>query len=104
VSNGRMTARDVWIAKDDGSDIIRAVTVASVGRDYNGNITARLFGGDQAVVTLVLDHGHNHGRTPDDFHRQLLKVMSELSDGAEPTIVRPVHDPERGWRWVTERL
>jgi hypothetical protein len=99
-----MTASDVWIAKDDGSDIIRAAAVASVGRDYNGNITARLFGCDQAVVTLVLDHGHNHGRTPDDFHRQLLKVISELSDAAEAAIARPVHDPERGWRWTTERL
>ncbi len=98
-----MTAPDVWIAKDDGSDIIRAAVVAAVGRDYNGNITARLSGGDQAVVTLVLDHGHDHARTPDDFHRQLIKVVSELSDTAEPAIIRPVHG-EHGWRWITERL
>jgi len=99
-----MTAPDVWIAKDDGSDIIRAATVASVGRDYNGNISARMSGGDQAVVTLVLDHGHDQGHTPEDFHRQLLKIVSELRDTAEPAIIRPVHDAERGWRWVTERL
>jgi len=99
-----MAAPDVWIARDDGSDIIRAATVASVGRDYNGNITARLSGCDQAAVTLVADHGHDHGRTPDDFHRQLLKVISELSDGREAAIVRPVHEPDRGWRWVSERL
>jgi hypothetical protein len=99
-----MTAPDVWIAKDDGSDIIRAAAIAAVGRDYNGNITARLSGCEQAVVTLVLDHGHNHGRTPDDFHRRLLKVMAEVSDAAEAAIIRPVHDTERGWRWVSERL
>jgi hypothetical protein len=99
-----MTAPDVWIAKDDGSDIIRAAAVAVVGRDYNGNITARLSGCDQAVVTLVQDHGHNHGRTPEDFHQRLLKVVSELSDAAEAAVVRPVHDAENGWRWVSERL
>jgi hypothetical protein len=99
-----VTAPEIWIAKDDGSDIVRAACVASVGRDYNGNITARMTGSDQAVVTLVLDHGHDHGRTPDDFHRRLLKVVSELSDAAQPAIVHAVHDPDRGWRWVTERL
>jgi hypothetical protein len=99
-----MTAPDVWIAKDDGSDIIRAADVAAVGRDYNGNISARMSGGDQAAVTLVLDHGHDQGHTPEDFHRQLVKIVSQLGDTAEPAIIRPVHDPERGWRWITERL
>lgn len=99
-----MTAPDVWIAKDDGSDIIRAEAVAAVGRDYNGNIHARLSGGEHAVVTLVADQGHDHGRTPDDFHCQLLKVVAELSDTAEPAIIRPVHDAQHGWRWVTGRL
>ena len=99
-----MTAPDVWIAKDDGTDIIRGTAVAGVGRDYNGNVTARLSGGDQSIVTLVLDHGHDLARTPDDFHRQLLKIVSELRDTAEPAIIRPVHHEERGWRWITERL
>ena len=31
--------------KDDGSDIVRADAIAAVGRDYNGDITARLTGG-----------------------------------------------------------
>lgn len=39
-----VTAQVVWVAKDDGSDITRADTIAGVGRDYNGNITARLAG------------------------------------------------------------
>jgi hypothetical protein len=99
-----MTAPDVWIAKDDGTDIIRAAAVAGVGRDYNGNVTARLSGGDQSVVTLVLAHAHDHDRTPDDFHRQLAKIIAQLSHTAESAIVRPVHHPEHGWRWIIERL
>jgi hypothetical protein len=99
-----MTAPDVWIAKDDGTDIIRAAAVAGVGRDYNGNVTARLSGSDQTVVTLVLAHAHDHARTPDDFHRQLAKIIAQLSDSAESAMVRPVHHEQYGWRWVTERL
>ena len=37
-----MDAPDVWVAKDDGSDIVPAAAIAGVGIDYNGNITARL--------------------------------------------------------------
>lgn len=40
----RVSAQVVWVSKDDGSDITRADTIAGVGRDYNGNITARLAG------------------------------------------------------------
>ena len=34
-----MSARDVWVSKDDSSDIVRAESIAGVGRDYNGNVT-----------------------------------------------------------------
>ena len=37
----RVSAQDVWVAKDDGSDNTRPDTNAGVGRDYNGNNTAR---------------------------------------------------------------
>ncbi|MGH3400381.1 MAG: hypothetical protein ACRDPO_37440 [Streptosporangiaceae bacterium] len=99
-----MSAADVWVAKDDGSDIVRAAAIAGVGRDYNGNITVRLSGGDQTTVTLVHGDVPDRVHAPDDFHRQLLKVMTELSDTAEPAIVRPVCDAGHGWRWHTERL
>ncbi len=99
-----MSAPDVWVAKDDGSDIVRAVAIAGVGRDYNGNITVRLAGGESAAVTLVVPGAHEGTHTPDDFHRQLLKVVGELSDTAQGVIVRPAHDEQHGWRWVTERL
>ena len=99
-----MSASDGWVSKDDSSDIVRAEAIAGVGRDYNGNITARLAGGDGAAVTLVDPGAHDGLRTPDDFHRQLLKVVTEVSDTTQATIVRPVRDEQHGWRWITEPL
>jgi hypothetical protein len=42
--------------------------------------------------------------TPDDFHRQLIKIAAELSHAVEVTVVRPVYDEENGWQWVNEPL
>jgi hypothetical protein len=99
-----MSGPDVWVSKDDSSDIVRAEAIAGVGRDYNGNVTVRLFGGDGATVTLVDPSAHGDSPTPVDFHRQLLEVVAELSDTAQATMVRPVHDQQHGWRWVGEPL
>ena len=96
-------ARTVWVAKDDGSDIIRADGIAGVGRDYNGYITARLAGGGGSAVTLVAP-ASAVASTPEDFHRQLIRTAAELSHIAEPTVVRPVWDEGNGWRWVSEQL
>jgi hypothetical protein len=96
-------ARTVWVAKDDGSDIIRADFIAGVGRDYNGNITARLAGGEGSAVTLVAP-ASAVPTTPEDFQRQLIRIAAELRDTAEPSIVRPVWDEDNGWQWVSERL
>jgi len=94
-----MSAADVWVAKDDGSDLVRAAAIVGVGRDYNGNVTARLSGGEQPVVTLVSASTHHGQHTPDEFHVRLLEVITQLSDTAEAAIVRPVHDESRGWTW-----
>ena len=99
----RVDTRTVWVAKDDGSDIIRADAIAGVGRDYNGNITARLAGGEGSAVTLVAP-ASNGSSTPDDFHRQLIKLASELSDVAEARVVRPLCDDRNRWHWVSEPL
>ena len=48
-----MDAPNVWVAKHDGSDIVRAAAIVGVGIDYNGNITARLGHGEGATVTLA---------------------------------------------------
>ncbi len=100
----RVSAQVVWVAKDDGSDIIRADAIAGVGRDYNGHITARLAGGEGSAVTLVTPDTSDGPHTPRDFHRQLIKIVAELSHAAEATIVRPVCDEAHGWRWVNEPM
>src|SRR5580658_358306 len=99
-----MVAPDIWVAKDDGTDIVRAEAVVAVGRDYNGNITARLAGHDGADVTLVAHEAHEGLPTPNDFHRQLIRIVAELSDTAQAAVVRPAHDEPHGWRWVTDPL
>ena len=43
-------------------------------------------------------------RRPEDFHRQLIRVIAELSDAAGAFLVRAVHDETRGWQWVSEPL
>jgi hypothetical protein len=96
-----MSAADVWLAKDDGSDVVRAAAIASLGRDYNGNVTVRLSGGEQAAVTLV---AHRGPPTPEDFHIQLLRMVTQLSDTARPAIVRPVYEEPDGWKWRSDPL
>jgi hypothetical protein len=99
-----MSASTVWVAKDDGSDIIRADAIAGVGCDYNGNITARLAGGEGSAVTLVAPGMPEGAHPPIDFHRQLIRVIAELSHTADAAVVRPVSEEQHGWRWVTEPL
>ena len=89
---------DVWVAKADGSDLIRASAIVAVGRDDDGSVTARLSGGEQPVVTLV-DASRHGQQTPEEFHVRLLEVITQLSDTAEFAIIRPVHDESRGWTW-----
>ena len=99
-----MDAPYVWVAKDDGSDIVRAAAIIGVGIDYNGNITARLGHGEGATVTLA-NPGKEHGvHPPKDFHRQLIRIIAELSDASGAFLIRPVLDEAHGWQWLTEPL
>jgi hypothetical protein len=63
----------------------------------------RLASGDGAVVTIAGHRTHPQHR-PDDFHRQMVLVIAQLSDAAGPFLVRPVHHETRGWQWVSEPL
>jgi hypothetical protein len=99
-----MDVAHVWVAKDDGTDMVRAEEIARVGIDDDGTVTAQLTSGDGATVTLV-DPSTQHGEhTPDDFHRQLIRALAELSDAAGAFLVRPVCDEQHGWRWDSEAL
>jgi hypothetical protein len=99
-----MDAPDIWVAKDDGTEIIRAREIAAVNLDYDGDVTARLAGGDAALVTLVRGSTYRDEHRPGDFHRELLRVVAQLSDSSGAHVVRPVHDASRGWMWVSEAL
>jgi hypothetical protein len=98
-----MAAPEVWVAKDDGSELIRAAAIAVIGRDYTGTITVRLSSGDGSAVTLVTVAPHEGKHTPDDFHREVVRVVAQLSDAAEGAVVRPVWG-DHGWCWATEPL
>jgi hypothetical protein len=95
---------DVWVANDQGTEIVRAQNIAVASLDYSGNVTVRLAGADGAVVTVVANRAHHEERRPDDFHRQLIRIIAELTDEAGTYLVRAVHDETRGWQWVTEPL
>lgn len=95
---------DVWVINDDGSEIIRARDIATASLDYDGRVTVRLASGDGTVVTLVTHRAHHDEHRPGDLHRQLIRVVAELSDAAGTFLVRAVHDESRGWQWITEPL
>lgn len=99
-----MVAPDVWVAKDDGSDIVRAESIVAVGRDYNGAVTVRLGGGEASAVTLVSVASHEGKHTPGDFHHQLIRVVAQLSHASGASVVRPVWSAPHGWEWVTGPL
>jgi hypothetical protein len=95
---------DVWIANEEGTELVRARDIAVATLDYDGNVTVRLAGVDGAVVTLVARRAHHEEHRPGDLHRQLIRVLAELSDAAGAFLVQAVHDETRGWQWVTEPL
>jgi len=99
-----MDAPDVWVANNDGTDIIRARDISGVVLDYDGNVAARLAGTESAYVTLVAHRAHHDEQQPKDLHRQLIRKVAELSDSSGAHLVRPVHDESQGWTWVSEPL
>ena len=99
-----MEITDVWVANDEGTEIVRARDIASVSLDYDGNVTVRLAGADGAAVTIAGHRSHHEEHRPDDFHRQLVRAIAQLSDAAGPFLVRAVHHETRGWQWVSEPL
>jgi hypothetical protein len=100
----RTDAPEVWVARDDGNDIVRATAIVSVGIDDSGTITARLGYGEAATVVLADPAKQNGAFPPDDFHRKLISTIAQLSDASGAFLVRPVHDEMRGWQWNTEPL
>lgn len=95
---------DIWVLNDDGSEIVRARDIAAASLDYDGNVTVRLSGGDGEVVLVAGARARDDGQRSEGFHRELIRVVAELSDAAGTFLVRAVHDETRGWQWVAEPL
>ena len=95
---------DVWVANDEGTELVRARSITAATLDYNGNVTVRLACADGAVVTLVAHRAHHEEHRPGDLHRELARVLAELSDAPGAFLVHAVHDQKRGWQWVSEPL
>jgi hypothetical protein len=93
-------ARDIWIATSDGRDLIRADAIVIVRHD-GGRLTAQLH--DDARVTVTLVDGSAGPSPAADFHRELIRVVAELADTSEASVVRP-HQDDHGWHWTTEPL
>ena len=99
-----MDLTDVWVANNDGTEIVRARDISGASLDYDGNVTVRLIGGDGAAVTIAGHRTHHEEHRPGDFHRQLIRAVAQLSDAAGAFLVRPVYHETRGWQWVSEPL
>lgn len=95
---------DIWVLNGDGSEIVRARDIAAASLDYDGTVTVRLAGGDGEVVLVAGAGARDDGQRSQGFHRELIRVIAELSDAAGTFLVRAVHDEARGWQWVTEPL
>ena len=54
-----MDGPEVWVASEEGTDIIRARDISAVGLDYDGNVTVRLAGREGTIVTLVAHRAHH---------------------------------------------
>jgi hypothetical protein len=94
-------AADVWIAANDGRDLVRADAIVLFRFDDTGRLTAQLR--DEARVTVTLLEGAASGRPPGDFHRQLIRTISELAASSGAHLVY-AHKDDRGWHWVSETL
>ena len=81
-----MAATEVWVAKDDGSELVRAAAIAAVSRDYTGTVTVRLSGGEQSVVTLVT---HRLAR------RASTRPMTSTASWSGPWPSRPTRPRQR---------
>ncbi len=95
---------DVWVANDEGTEIIRARISRWPAWTTTATSSCAWPGADGAVVTVVAHRAHQEERLRDDFHRQLIRVIAELSDAAGAFLTRAVHDETRGWQWISEPL
>ena len=84
--------------------------MTAVGRDYNGAVTTRLTGNEGVTVTLVMPDAPDGPQTPADFHRQLIRVIAELSkiphknDKRDPGVGLRLNRVKADYQAIVERF
>jgi hypothetical protein len=76
------------------------IFLGGLPRDWQPGWTLRA----SAVVTIAGHRTRHEEHRPEDFHRQPIRVIAELSEAAGAFLVRAAHDETRGWQWVSEPL
>ncbi|NDU74179.1 hypothetical protein GWI34_16265 [Actinomadura sp. DSM 109109] len=93
---------EVWISAADGDDLIRADAIVILRMDRTGRLTVQLR--DEAKVNVTLLEGSPGGaRPPADFHRQLIRLVTELAGSGGPRLVR-ARQENGAWHWTSENL
>ncbi|SFO35348.1 MULTISPECIES: hypothetical protein [Actinomadura] len=95
------TVAEVWVEAGGGRDMVRADAIVMLRLDDTGRLTAQLR--DDAKVSVTLLKGSSGAHPPDDFHRQLIRVVAELADSSGAQLVRARHEGG-AWRWISEPL
>ena len=83
--------------------VIAAIVLGIVGVVAKGLLYLLIIGIVVFVAALILA-ALRMRRRPVDFHRQLIRLIADLSDAAGAFLVRAAHDETRGWQWVSEPL
>ncbi|MFA1549289.1 hypothetical protein [Actinomadura chokoriensis] len=95
------TAPEVWISAADG-DLIRADAIVILRLDKTGRLTVQLR--DEAKVSVTLLEGSSGGgHPPADFHRRLIRMISEVTDSGSAQLISARY-ADGGWRWISEPL
>lgn len=92
----------VWISAVDGSDMVRADAIVILRMDKTGRLTAQLR--DEPRINVTLLAGSAHGaRPPADFHRRLIRKITELADSSGAQLIH-AERANGEWQWDSEPI
>src|ERR1700721_1189107 len=99
-----MDITDVWVANDEGTEIVRARDIIGASLDYDGNVTVRLTGADGPCCTppgtpLALDGMRYAGlQALRRSHRGAPVVCRSVSELVSTDVAPSTSRPLNPWR------